>query len=177
MHCNLLAKCLKLIGRGGGFQCNQNPDLAHTIRQRAVDITNDRTFGYAQGLHPAQCHVFTDFRNQVRQVFRNRLAVQRCRSQRFNRRNTNGFFGKLRDEALEFRVTGYEVCFAVQFNNGGFRAFNANGNKAFCGNATGFLGGLGQTLLAKPVHRGFHVAVVFRQGFFGIHHARACFFP
>src|SRR3954452_14087747 len=70
-------------------------------------------------------------------------------------------------------VARHKVGLGIHLDHRTFFWRDEHADQPFGGNATGFLGGLGQTLLAQPVDRGLHVAIGLGERGLAIHHARA----
>ena len=81
--------------------------------------------------------------------------------------------GDVADELLELLVLGDEVGFRIDLDQRALGAFDGDPDEALGGGAAGLLGGGRQALGAKPVDRGFHVALVLGQRLLAIHHAGA----
>ena len=77
------------------------------------------------------------------------------------------------DQALEQVVAGDEVGLGVDLDDDALGALDRDADQTFGGDAVGFLGGLGQALLAQPIDRGIDVARGFAERGLAIHHARA----
>ena len=82
-------------------------------------------------------------------------------------------FGHARDELLEGLVARDEVGLRIDFDQRAGIAADGHADQAFRRDAAGLLRGLGKTLLAQPIDRGFEIAVGFGQRGLAVHHARA----
>ena len=77
------------------------------------------------------------------------------------------------DQSLELLVARDEVGLGIHLDHDALGARGHGADQAFGRDAAGLLRGLRQALLAQPVDRRFHVAVVFGQRLLAIHHADA----
>ena len=166
MHCDLLAD-----GFVATFHCDENTDLAHACGCSIVDIGHN--VGAFDRRHATDGHVFADGGDFVGDGCFDGLAAQVSRFQRVNVVNRQSCFCNAGHHFLEVRVFRNEVGFGVHFNSNTFAAFDDNCDQTFSRGTAGFLGCFCETLGAQPVNSGFHVAVVFDQCFFRVHHACA----
>ena len=77
------------------------------------------------------------------------------------------------DEALEQIVAGDEIGFGIDLDDHALETADRDADQALGGNAPGFLGRLGQALLAQPIDRRLHVAIRLSKRRLAIHHAGA----
>jgi hypothetical protein len=81
--------------------------------------------------------------------------------------------GDVANEVLEALVARHEIGLGIDLDDDAVIAAVRKPHKALGGDTSGFLRGLGETFLAKPIDRGLDLALRFVQGRLAIHHARA----
>ena len=74
---------------------------------------------------------------------------------------------------LEGFIARDEIRLGIHFHHGGDTGGRGNAHQAFRRDAARFLGSRRKALLAQPINGGFHIATIFDQRLFAIHHARA----
>ena len=77
------------------------------------------------------------------------------------------------DQALELLVARDEVGLGIDLDHDALGARGQRADQTFRRDAAGLLGGLRQALLAQPVDRRLHVAVVLGERLLAVHHADA----
>jgi hypothetical protein len=77
------------------------------------------------------------------------------------------------DQALELTIARDEIGLGVDLDHDALGALGERADQTLGRDAARLLGGLGQTLLAQPILRRFHVAVVLGQRGLAVHHACA----
>ena len=172
---DLPAEFVQNLGRCRALERHENADLAKVRSNLIVDVGHDRALLHFQNRSSAQRLVLTDLGDIVGQLLLNRSAARILGSAERLDVGTvlEHELGNVADEFLKQLVLGNEIRLGVHFDERPANAFDSSADETFGGGPASLLGGSRKTLGAKPVDRGFHLAVVLGERLLAVHHAGA----
>src|SRR5690606_1365227 len=116
----------------GGFDGNENAELAEAVSNTVVDVGRDNALGDGQRSRTAETNVFTNGGNSVLCRFGNGLAANVGVGYGFRRAiGRQGSLGDLADEILESFVASNEIGFGIDFNDNSLVAGSCNAHQTF----------------------------------------------
>ena len=147
----------------GDFERHEHRDLAEAVGDEVVDISADDAVRDLKPLGAAQGHVLADRRDCMRDGIRDRAAPRIFGG--FQRLDIIALLerdmGDVANEVLEALVARHEIGLGIDLDDHAVIAAVREPHKALGRDASGFLRGLGETLLAKPIHRVLDLALRF----------------
>ena len=154
VHRNLAAQRLKFVGVAGRFERHDHADAAKPIARRIVHIARHRALADRKPGSAAQCHVFADlgdgFGNGVRG---GAVADPGGKDLLDVRARVERHVGNHLDQSLEQIVTRHEIGLGIDLNQHALVGAQRGADESFGRHSIGFLGRLGQSLLAQPIDR------------------------
>ena len=158
----------------GGFQRHDHAHLAGAVDHRVVHVARHHALADFERSRAAQRHVLADGRDRVRNRGLDRDGADLGGLDLLD--VGAGVERDLRDhldQSLELLVARDEVGLGIDLDHDALGARRQRADQAFRRDAAGLLRGLRQALLAQPVDRRLHVAVVLGERLLAVHHADA----
>ncbi len=174
MHRDLAPERGKLVLAARQLERNDDADLAQSLRHRIVHVAADRTRLHGDARRATQGHVLADrCDRRIDGIVDGDVADFVGLDLVEVGADLKCHVGDHAHQALELIVAGDEVGLCIDLDHDALERADRDADQALSGNAAGFLGRLGEALLAKPVDRTRDVTAGLAEGGLAIHHARA----
>ncbi len=175
VHGELLAELVEHLRINLALERDEDADLAETRLHRIVDVGDDDALRHLQNGRAPERLVLADGRDVGGELLFDGAAARILGRENSLDRSAavERELGDRAHELLELLVLGDEVGLRIDLDDGAAIALDRDSDQPFGGGAAGLLGGGGETLGAKPVDRGFHVALGLAQSLLAVHHAGA----